>query len=497
MVDSMTEMKTDMIARLGTIAGTACLVDQETLGSYAAVPGFAAEGRPLCVVRPTSTAQVREIVKLANEAGVNLVPASSQGPRFHGGTLPVGEGIIVDLSTMRNIVRVDRRNKVAIIEPGVTFGQLQAAAAKQGLKVLMPLLPRAGKSVLASYLEREPIMAGKFHWDMTDPLLCTELVFGTGDMFRTGSAAGPGSLEEQWKHGIAQKNPTGPAHADFLRIVQGAQGTMAVITWASVKLELEPKLRRLYFVQSANLAKLVDFSYRVNRVKLADEFFILNGAALGAVLGEEPDSIRALAAKQAPYTCVYCLAGYDHLPEMRLDYEEKDAADIAQACGLTIRSQTPGASGNHMMELIDAPSAEPYWKLRPRGGFREIFFLTTMDKTPSFVRLMEAIIERYGINARDMGIYIQPIQQGRSCHLEFNLAYNPEDSAEADMVDQLFLEASAALAGAGAFYSRPYGAWAEIAYGRCPETVDALHVLKGILDPNRVLNRGKLCFGEG
>ncbi len=496
MVESMTEMKRDTAARLAAIVGSERVLGEEALRSFRSAAG-GAEGLPLAGVRPMSTAQVRDIVKLANETGLNLVAASSAGPRFRGGTQPAGEGVIVDLSAMQRIIRMDRRNKVAIIEPGVTFGQLQAAAAAQGLKVLMPLLPRAGKSVLASYLDREPITAAKFHWDMTDPLLCTELVFGTGDMFRTGSAAGPGSLEQQWEKGIAQKNPTGPAHADFVRIVQGSQGTMGIVTWASVKLEVLPRLRRLFFVQSDDLGKLVEFSYRVNRVKLADEFLILNGASLGAMLGDTPETVSAIAAKQAPYTCIYCLAGYDHLPEMRVDYQEKDTADIAQACGLTIGQQIPGAGAKHMMDLLDAPSAEPYWKTRARGGFREIFFLTTLDKTASFIRLMEAFLERHGFPPEDMGIYIQPIQQGRSCHLEFNLAYDPGDEAAARRMDKLFLEASAALAGAGAFFSRPYGAWAEIAYGRCPDTVKALRKLKAILDPAGVLNRGKLCFGEG
>ncbi|OFW59381.1 MAG: hypothetical protein A2W01_08905 [Candidatus Solincola sediminis] len=492
MAKSTTGVKTDTIARLQAIVGDDCATDKKILADYAA-PGRV----PVCVVRPADTAEVREIIKLANETGINVVAASSTGPRFRGDTVPAEEGVIVDLSAMRKIVRVDRRNKVAIIEPGVTFGELQAAAARQGLKVLMPLLPRAGKSVLASYLEREPILAGKFHWDMTDPLLCTELVFGTGDMFRTGSASGPGSLEEQWSRGMAQKNPTGPASADFVRIVQGAQGTMGIVTWASVKLELEPKLRRLYFTQSDNLKKLVDFSYRVNRAKLADELLILNGPALGAILGDERESVRTLAGKQAPYTCVYCLAGYDHLPEMRVDYEEKDVADIAQACGLTIGRQIPGASARHMMGLLDAPSAEPYWKQRPAGAFREIFFLTTMDRTPSFIGLMDDLVKRHGFAPENLGIYIQPIQQGRSCHLEFNLFYDPSDAAEAEKVEQLFLEASAELAEAGAFFSRPYGAWSKIAYARCPETVEALRKLKEILDPKGVLNRGKLCFGEG
>jgi len=45
----------------------------------------------------------------------------------------------------------------------------------------------------------------KYHWDIADPLACTEVVFGTGELFRTGAAAGSGSIQEQWAAGGAQK----------------------------------------------------------------------------------------------------------------------------------------------------------------------------------------------------------------------------------------------------------------------------------------------------
>jgi FAD/FMN-containing dehydrogenase len=47
---------------------------------------------------------------------------------------------------------------------------------------------------------------------------------------------------------------------------------------------------------------------------------------------------------------------------------------------------------------------------------------------------------------------------------------------------------------AGAFFSRPYGAWADLAYGRDAATTAALRKLKAIFDPANVMNPGKLCF---
>jgi FAD/FMN-containing dehydrogenase len=379
----------------------------------------------------------------------------------------------------------------------VTFAQLKQEAAKHDLKPLMPLMPRATKSVLASYLEREPITTPRYHWDMTDPILCSELVFGTGDLMRTGSAAGPGTLEQQWDREIQQKNPTGgPGAINFVQLFQASQGTMGIATWASIKLEMMPRARALHFVPEASLAKLIEFSYRMLRLKLGDEFLILSGFALANLLADDPAEIRALAEKQSPYVLVYCTAGYQHFPEKRVEYQEHDIAGVAQQYAVLPKSEVPGAGAVRMLEILDNPSPDPYWKLRFKGGFREISFLTTMDRTPAFIELMENQAAGSGYPAEEIAVYLQPVQQGRSCHLEFNLLYDPSDAKETARAGKLFDEASRALRDAGAFFSRPYGPIAEIAYAGCPDTVETLRKVKAMFDPNHVMNRGRLCFEE-
>ena len=155
------------------------------------------------------------------------------------------------MSGLKEIVRVDRRNRVAMIEAGLTFTELIPELEKEGLRLNMPLLPRAGKSVIGSMLEREPVIMPKYHWDIADPLLCTEVIFGSGDLFRTGSAAGPGTLEEQWEVGAAQEVASGPSQADWYRIIQGAQGTMGIVTWATIRCERLPRL------ENVNLGELI------------------------------------------------------------------------------------------------------------------------------------------------------------------------------------------------------------------------------------------------
>lgn len=464
--------------------------DSESLAQYGRGDG----GKAFMIARPADSRQVRSIVELANHSGVKLVFSSSGPPRFRGDSFPDCEAVVVDMSGMDRIVRVDRRNKVALIEPGVTFSMLAEEAAKAGLRVLMPLAPRATKSVLASYLEREPITIPRFHWDMSDPLLCTELVFGTGDLFRTGSAAGPGSLERQWDMGLAQKNPMGPAQTDFMKIVQGSQGTMAAVTWATVKLELEPAIHHIHFAPCSRIDPLIDLSYRALRPKLADEFLILNACALASLLASEAGEIGEIASRLSPYTLVYGVSGFEYLPEMRVAYQEKDLEAHAQACGVRPVRAVPAATPQKMATVLASPSREPFYKLAVKGAFLDIFFLTTLNLVPSFIEVMEAAALESGYPVEELGLYVQPVQHGRTCHVEFTLYYDPENPDDESKARALFSEAGRRLSDAGAFFSRPYGEWSDLAYARCEDTVKALKKVKHMLDPNGVLNPGKLCF---
>ncbi len=457
--------------------------------------GLAGDAATL-VVRPSGTEQVKSLVSLAREEGLNLVPISSTAPHLKGGSVPAAPGVLVDLSLMDRIVRLDRRNRVALIEPGVTFTALREAAAREGLRVLAPLAPRPGKSVLASCLEREPFLIPKYHWDSTDPLLCMEVVFGTGDIFRTGSAAGPGSLEDQWSLGNAQKNPMGPASSDLGKLVQGAQGTLGVVTWGTVKLEVKPSIHKFYFISADDLGGISAFIYEACKRRLGDEMLILNPAALAALLGGSLEEMSARAARQAPYTLIYAVSGIPGcLPERKVAYQEKDLASIARENGLTPRREIPGVDGARIQQALAGDPAGPYWKSRPRGACQELFFLTTLDCAEGFIATMRASAARRGYPGK-IGVYVQPLQQGRACHLEFNLFYNPSEEAEAFRVQELARKTAAAMAQAGAFFSRPHEPWVKTAYDRCPDTVYALRELKKIFDPDGVLNRGKLCFTE-
>ena len=93
-----------------------------------------------------------------------------------------------------------------------------------------------------------------------------------------------------------------------------------------------------------------------------------------------------------------------------------------------------------------------------------------------------------------IGVYIQPQHQGVSQHVEFTIPYDAADRKEADAAKRFFLAASEELIAQGAYFSRPYGPWADLVYSRDATATRVLRTVKQIVDPNDVMNPGKLCY---
>jgi hypothetical protein len=469
---------------------------QEALDRYSHDNSFAPPMRPRLVVQPRNADDVQKIVAWANQTRTPLVPVSSGEPRFRGDTVPsLPEAVIVDLSGMDKIIRIDRRNRMVIIEPGVTYPHLQSALAEQGLTLSTPLLPRQSKSVITSLLEREPTLIPKYNYTLPEPLRCLEVVWGNGEILRTGEAGGyyP-TLEQQWEMGLAQVFSGGPGQVDYYRLVSGAQGSMGIVTWASVKCEILPKVHRFFFIPADDLPGLIECAYRLLRVRLGDEFFVLNSANLAAIVSRDADEMRALKDGLPPWVIIMGIAGRDLLPEEKVDFQEKDTRDIVQQLGLELLPAASGITGEQIMSIILSPSQVTYWKLTYKGACQDIFFMSTLDRIQEFVSTVFATSDALQYPVSDIGIYLQPQHQGTSCHCEFNLPYDPGNRIENDRVRELLGTCSEALIRQGAYFSRPYGIWADMVYNRDARNKEVIRTIKGIFDPNSILNPGKLCF---
>lgn len=483
--------------RLMQIIGKGKVISKpDVLDRYSHDNSFARPMRPSLVVQPRRSDDVQKIVVWANETKTPLVPVSSGEPRFRGDTVPsVPEAVIVDLHRMNKIIRIDRRNRMVLIEPGVTYEQLQPALAEKDLRLSTPLLPRPSKSVVASLLEREPRLEPKYSYTLPEPLRCLEVVWGNGEILRTGEAGGyyP-TLEQQWEMGLAQVFSGGPGQVDYYRLVSGAQGSMGIVTWASIKCEILPKVHRFFFIPADDLKDLTECAYRLLRVRLGDEFSVLNSANLAAVLSKDTDEIQALKDKLPSWVIIMGIAGRDLFPGEKVDFQEKDTRDIVQQAGLRLLPAVSGITGGQMMSALLNPSREPYWKLNYKGACQDIFFMTTLDRTPGFVSTVFAAANALRYPISDIGIYLQPQHQGTSCHCELNLPYDPGNKIETDRVKELLETGSEALIKQGAYFSRPYGIWADMVYNRDAANKEMIRTIKGIFDPNNILNPGKLCF---
>jgi FAD/FMN-containing dehydrogenase len=471
------------------------IVNTRSLKELSSDESFVCPTRPDFIIKPHNTDEIQQIVKWANESHTPLVPVSSGAPHFRGDSVPSADGaIIVDLSDMKKMLRIDRRNRVAMIEPGVTFGELCSGLKKEGLRPNMPLLPRRGKSVVGSVLEREPVIMPKYHWDVIDPLSCTEVVFGSGDLYRTGAALGPGTMEEQWKSGGAQKSHAEPL-ADWCRIIQGAQGTMGIVTWATIRCEFLPNLEEPFMVGSPSLPGLFELIHWLVRLRFADECLVLNNANLAHILaGQQPDEYERLRDILPPWVLFFCISGYEYYPEEKVSYQIEQMMDIAERSGVEPCRELNGVRAQDLLRIIQKPSEEPYWKTRAKGSCYDIFCLATYDRIPELVKVMNKATAENGYPTADTGIYLQPVVQGTSYHCEFNLFFDPANPEEVSKLKSLSLSAIPSLMDTGAFFSRPYGTWVDMVYERDAETTAALRKIKGIADPNNIMNPGKLCF---
>ncbi len=470
--------------------------EQKTLDEYSKDISFVNAVRPVCVVKPKNASDVRKIVNLANKTQTPLVPVSSGPPHFRGDTVPgIGGAVIVDLSKMKKIINVDRARRVAMVEPGVTFGELIPAAEKEGIRLNMPLLPRKSKTVIGSILEREPVIMPKYQWDISDPLSCVEVIFGSGDEFRTGQAAGPGTVKEQWAVGGVQKAPYGPGVASWHRLIQGAQGTMGIVTWASMRCEILPSLEEPFVVGSSNLDTLLEMISWLIRLRMVNECFILNNTNLAAIFTKKwPRGYQNLKDSLPAWTLFYTVAGYEYLPEERISSHIKGITEITQRLGVEAVKAAGGVSANEILKAVQQPSGEPYWKLRYKGACEDIFFLTINDKLEGQIGVMNELAEKADYSASEMGVYIQPIVQGTGCHCEFNLFYDPGNPSELNRVRGLSNSAVKSLMAKDAFFSRPYGENANMILNRDAATVAVLDKLKKMFDPNSIMNPGKVCF---
>ncbi len=178
--------------------------------------------RPLAVVRPATTADVAAIVSAACELGVPIT-ARGSGTGLSGASIPVSGGIVVSFERMAAILEIDTANQVAVVEPGVTLAELDAALAPLGL--VYPVFPGEQSASLGGNVSTNAGGMRAVKYGVTrHHVLGLQAVLGTGEVISTG--------------GKFVKATSG---YDLTQLVIGSEGTLALVTRAVLRLHPRPE----------------------------------------------------------------------------------------------------------------------------------------------------------------------------------------------------------------------------------------------------------------
>ena len=350
--------------------------------------------------------------------------------------------------------------------------------------------------MIASCLEREPKLIPKHHLDET--IMTMELVLPTGGFFHTGSMAvsqeSPEKVQQDAHTDLC--NFMGPG-LDWFRLIPGSLGTYGIVTAMNVKVAFKPVRQKLLFIGFKTLQDAVGPWYHLLRKIIGDECLLLDANYLAQLLAKNGGDIAALKAGLPPYTIILNLTAGENRPEEKMAYLEKAVADAARTFLLKPSenlSHAPDAGATMLAQLASPWQGDTYWKWRLAGDSREVFFLTQLQRAPGFLQIIKDAAAAEGYPVDNIGLYMQPKQNGRAFYLEAGFPFNPADPADTARADALHASVSRALADAGAFFYRVYQPWTELVYGRTGYLHQALQRIKHTLDPNNVLNPGKLGF---
>jgi glycolate oxidase len=211
-----------LIARVGagTVRTDAVVVDDEShdeaLGATAVTPR--------AVVAPERTEQVVDVLRTCTEHGVP-VTARGTGSGLSGACIPPDGGVVVSFQRMNSILEIDEETHLTVVQPGVQLDQLDAALARIGLAY--PVYPGEYSATIGGNVATNAGgMQAVKHGVTRHHVLGLELVLATGEVIRTG--------------GRVVKASSG---YDLTQLVIGSEGTLALVTEATLKLVPRPAFR--------------------------------------------------------------------------------------------------------------------------------------------------------------------------------------------------------------------------------------------------------------
>jgi glycolate oxidase len=221
-----------------TLPGVRLLTDDALTDDYTHDECLtAAPVRPAVVVLPRSTADVAAVLRLADELRVP-VTARGSGTGLSGGAVPSPGGIVLSFAEMNQVLEIDVDNQVAVVQPGLTLGELDEATAAHGL--VYPVFPGENSASLGGNVATNAGGMRAVKYGVTrHQVLGLEAVLAGGEVIRTG--------------GKYVKVSTG---YDLTQLLIGSEGTLAVVTEVTLKLYPRPAHSATVLVPFRTLAEV-------------------------------------------------------------------------------------------------------------------------------------------------------------------------------------------------------------------------------------------------
>ena len=212
------KLKQGLIQIVGETNVTDELIDMVSLSYDASEHSH----RPEAGVWAESAEQVAEIMKLANREKIPVIPRGA-GTGLSGMAVPIRGGIILDLNRMNRILKISIEDRLAVVEPGVVYADLEKALLPYGF--FFPPDPASGKvSTLGGNVATNAGgLKGAKYGTTRDYVLALQVVLPDGRIMRTGSKA--------------MKSVSG---YDLTRLFVGSEGTLGIVTEITLKINPKP-----------------------------------------------------------------------------------------------------------------------------------------------------------------------------------------------------------------------------------------------------------------
>jgi glycolate oxidase len=428
--------------------------------SYDATPNF--QSMPDAVISPRNTEDVSEILKICNQYGVPIVPRGS-GTNLCAGTCPTEGGIVILFKHMNKILEVDEENLTVTVQPGVITLDMIHAIEEKGL--FYPPDPSSMKisTIGGNINENSGGLRGLKYGVTRDYVIGLEAVLPNGDIIRTG--------------GKLAKDVAG---YDLTRLFVGSEGTLGVITEATLKLIPMPETRKTMLALYQDLSAAARSVSKIIANKIIPTTLeFLDQATLKVV--EDYAQIGLPTDVQA-----VLLIEQDGPPEV----VERDIQKIAEVCKLeNAVSIQIAATEDEAMALRTARRAalSAVARLAPTTILEDA--TVPRSEIANMVKAINEITEKYQLTICTFG-------HAGDGNLHPTCATDARNHEEMERVEKAFAEIFEKAIELGGTITGEHGVGAMKApyleWKLKKEGIAAMMGIKQAFDPNNIMNPGKV-----